>query len=86
MGHELNPRVGPLDLKFFCALRPGLIGWTIINWIFVYEGYTSGKLTPALVAVAAFQTLYVLDALYFEVGFDAQTKRQHTQAQIYHVS
>lgn len=27
MGHELNPRVGSFDLKYFCELRPGLIGW-----------------------------------------------------------
>ena len=29
MGHELNPRpfFKSLDLKCFCELRPGLIGW-----------------------------------------------------------
>ncbi|XP_009646438.2 delta(14)-sterol reductase LBR isoform X1 [Egretta garzetta] len=26
-GHELNPRIGNFDLKYFCELRPGLIGW-----------------------------------------------------------
>lgn len=26
-GHELNPRIGSFDLKYFCELRPGLIGW-----------------------------------------------------------
>ena len=26
MGRELNPRVGAFDLKYFCELRPGLIG------------------------------------------------------------
>lgn len=35
MGRELNPRVtlGPLalDLKEFCELYPGLIGWALIN-------------------------------------------------------
>ncbi|KAF7656546.1 hypothetical protein LDENG_00039910, partial [Lucifuga dentata] len=26
-GHELNPRIKDFDLKFFCEMRPGLIGW-----------------------------------------------------------
>ncbi|ETE60027.1 Lamin-B receptor, partial [Ophiophagus hannah] len=30
MGHELNPRLGLFDLKFFCELRPGLLGWVSI--------------------------------------------------------
>jgi hypothetical protein len=28
---ELNPRVGNFDLKVFCELRPGLIGWMVLN-------------------------------------------------------
>jgi Delta14-sterol reductase len=31
IGRELNPRLGSLDLKEFCELRPGLIGWAVIN-------------------------------------------------------
>ena len=31
IGRELNPCLGPLDLKFFCELRPGLIGWLVLN-------------------------------------------------------
>lgn len=27
MGRELNPRIAGFDLKYFCELRPGLIGW-----------------------------------------------------------
>ena len=30
-GRELNPRIGTLDLKEFCELRPGLIGWFVLN-------------------------------------------------------
>lgn len=26
-GRELNPRIRNFDLKFFCEMRPGLIGW-----------------------------------------------------------
>merc|ERR1711907_688899 len=31
IGRELNPRIGSFDLKVFCELRPGLIGWALIN-------------------------------------------------------
>lgn len=27
MGRELNPRIKDFDIKFFCEMRPGLIGW-----------------------------------------------------------
>lgn len=27
IGRELNPRIGNFDFKYFCELRPGLIGW-----------------------------------------------------------
>ena len=27
MGHQLNPRWGKFDFKFFFEVRPGLIGW-----------------------------------------------------------
>lgn len=27
MGRELNPRFRNFDVKFFCEMRPGLIGW-----------------------------------------------------------
>ncbi|XP_072101883.1 delta(14)-sterol reductase TM7SF2 isoform X2 [Mobula birostris] len=30
IGHELNPRIGNFDLKYFCELRPGLIGWEAV--------------------------------------------------------
>lgn len=31
MGRELNPRLGGLDLKEFCELYPGLLGWLLID-------------------------------------------------------
>ncbi|XP_072407062.1 delta(14)-sterol reductase TM7SF2 isoform X2 [Chiloscyllium punctatum] len=30
IGHELNPRIGSFDLKYFCELRPGLMGWEAV--------------------------------------------------------
>ncbi|XP_064623106.1 delta(14)-sterol reductase TM7SF2-like isoform X2 [Lineus longissimus] len=67
MGHELNPRIGSLDLKFFCELRPGLIGWVMINLCFIAKDCIEHK-APSypLLMVVAFQTFYVADALWFE--------------------
>ena len=31
IGRELNPRLGSFDLKEFCELYPGLIGWLAID-------------------------------------------------------
>ena len=68
IGHELNPRIGSFDLKYFCELRPGLIGWLMINLVFLTEAYqkNNGVLPPALTMVVIFQALYVADALWFE--------------------
>ncbi|KAK3732989.1 hypothetical protein RRG08_002595 [Elysia crispata] len=67
IGRELNPRIGPLDLKFFCELRPGLIGWVMLDWLMVLKAYQdTGVFPPNLVLVTVFQTLYVADALWFE--------------------
>ncbi len=30
MGRELNPRIKIFDIKFFCEMRPGLMGWVSI--------------------------------------------------------
>ena len=69
MGHELNPRIGLLDLKFFCELRPGLIGWVVLNVAMLLEAYQrDGTCPPALTMVCVFQIIYVADALWFEVS------------------
>jgi delta14-sterol reductase/lamin-B receptor len=50
MGRELNPRIGSLDLKEFCELRPGLIGWFVLNLgmaaqqLLFFKGFMSGML------------------------------------------
>lgn len=67
MGRELNPRLGSFDWKEFCELRPGLIGWAVLNMAFVVVqkeklGYVSGS----MILVNVFQGLYVWDALYQE--------------------
>ncbi len=67
MGRELNPRLGSFDLKFFCELRPGLIGWVVLNlgmasFEAVYKGYVS---LPMILVISC-QGHYVWDALFSE--------------------
>lgn len=68
IGRELNPRIGEsFDLKYFCELRPGLIGWTLINFSMAAQQYQSnGYITNSMVLVCAFQGWYVLDAFLSE--------------------
>ena len=37
IGRELNPRLGSFDLKEFCELYPGLIGWLLIDIAMAYK-------------------------------------------------
>ncbi|XP_066280095.1 delta(14)-sterol reductase TM7SF2-like isoform X2 [Branchiostoma lanceolatum] len=67
IGHELNPRIGSFDLKYFCELRPGLIGWMMINLCLCAKHCSEhGQLSTAMTCVTLFQALYVADALWFE--------------------
>ena len=67
MGRELNPRVGPFDWKSFCEMRPGLIGWVLINYCMLMKQYeTQGFVTTSMILVCFFQSWYILDALWFE--------------------
>lgn len=41
MGRELNPRIGAMfDLKEFCELYPGLVGWVMLNLGCAHKQYT----------------------------------------------
>lgn len=67
IGRELNPRIGPLDLKFFCELRPGLIGWVVINLgMMSKQREIQGFVSASMIMVNVFQGLYVWDGLFFE--------------------
>ncbi|XP_042529386.1 delta(14)-sterol reductase LBR [Dipodomys spectabilis] len=69
IGRELNPRIGTFDLKYFCELRPGLIGWVIVNVVMLLaEMEVQNRPTPslAMILVNSFQLLYVVDALWNE--------------------
>ena len=67
IGRELNPRIGSFDWKEFCELRPGLIGWMLLNLACMKQqqnelGYISGS----MILLNLFQGVYVWDALYQE--------------------
>ena len=67
IGRELNPRVRTFDWKVLCEMRPGLIGWVIINYCMMAKQYeTHGTVTASMILVCLFQTWYILDALLFE--------------------
>lgn len=68
-GRELNPRIKDFDLKFFCEMRPGLIGWCLINFAMALaEMKQQGLDAPSysMILVNLFQLLYVVDGLWNE--------------------
>ena len=67
IGRELNPRNGWLDWKVFCEMRPGLIGWVMINYCMMAKEYEmTGSVSTSMILVCAFQFWYILDALWSE--------------------
>ena len=72
MGRELNPRVtlpifGTIDVKAFCELRPGMLGWVLLDLAFVAHQYKMyGYVSDSILLITFFQTVYVLDALRME--------------------
>ena len=71
IGRELNPRIGPFEIKAFNELRPGLILWALINISMVCKQATRRgglpNVTDSMWLVLAFQTWYIADGLYNEV-------------------
>ncbi|XP_049446204.1 delta(14)-sterol reductase LBR isoform X2 [Epinephelus fuscoguttatus] len=68
-GHELNPRIKDFDLKFFCEMRPGLIGWCLINFAMAMAEMKKQNLDApsySMILVNLFQLLYVVDGLWNE--------------------
>jgi Delta14-sterol reductase len=70
IGRELNPRPHPsstLDWKEFCELRPGLIGWLLLNISCAHEQYkVLGYVSGSMMLIQIFHGIYVWDALYQE--------------------
>jgi len=67
MGHQLNPRWGKFDFKFFFEVRPGLIGWVMINFCMAAKEYEkTHELSTAMILVCIFHFVYVADCLLYE--------------------
>ena len=72
IGRELNPRVtvpifGEIDIKVFMEMRPGLLGWIVLDYAFMAHQYAEyGFVSDSIALITAFQTLYVLDSYYME--------------------
>jgi len=67
MGHQLNPRWGKFDFKFFFEVRPGFIGWVMINFCMAAKEYEkTHEVSTAMILVCIFQFIYVADCLFYE--------------------
>jgi delta14-sterol reductase len=67
MGRELNPRIYDYDWKEFCELRPGLIGWMLLNLSCLAKQQEQlGYVTGSMILINIFQGMYVWDGLYNE--------------------
>jgi delta14-sterol reductase len=74
IGRELNPRItlpfwGEVDIKAFCELRPGMLGWVLMDLAFIAHQYhVHGYVTDSILLITAFQAVYVFDALWMEAA------------------
>ncbi|OXV06752.1 hypothetical protein Egran_05481 [Elaphomyces granulatus] len=72
IGRELNPRItlpliGEVDIKEWCEIRPGLLGWALLNCAFIAKQYnTHGFVTDSIVFITVVQGLYILDGQFME--------------------
>lgn len=69
IGRELNPRIGPWDIKLYCELRPGLLLLLLIDVACIHHQYHAmGRVSDSLVLVTLLQTLYIFDGVLNEEG------------------
>ncbi|MBN3294140.1 LBR protein, partial [Polypterus senegalus] len=62
LGREIDPRIGKIDIKQFCMVRIGFIGWGLVNVSFLMTDIErNGTPSLSLLLVVTFQLLYVLD-------------------------
>lgn len=72
IGRELSPRVvipliGEVDIKEWCELRPGMMGWIVLNAAWCAQQYRNyGYVTDSSVCITVVQALYVVDSWWFE--------------------
>lgn len=57
------------DIKYFTELRPGLIGWFLLNICMALKQYSNlERVTNSMILVVLFQGFYILDALWNEAS------------------
>ncbi|KND93168.1 Delta(14)-sterol reductase [Tolypocladium ophioglossoides CBS 100239] len=72
IGRELNPRVtipliGEVDIKEWCELRPGMMGWIILNCAWCARQYRNyGYVTDSAACITVVQALYIVDSWWNE--------------------
>jgi len=72
IGRELNPRVKlpfipEIDIKVWMELRPGFIGWIVLDCAMAMRQYKNyGYVTDSMLITVISQSFYVLEALYME--------------------
>lgn len=72
IGRELNPRVtlpiiGEIDIKEFFEVRPGLLGWIILNCTFCAQQYRNyGYVTDSILFITIAQAIYTFDCWWNE--------------------
>ncbi|KAF2400217.1 delta(14)-sterol reductase [Trichodelitschia bisporula] len=72
IGRELNPRVtlpllGEIDIKAWMEMRPGLLGWIVLDCAMIARQYHHfGYVTDSILITTAAQAFYVFDGLYME--------------------
>jgi hypothetical protein len=65
IGRELNPRIdipyfGEVDIKAFCEVRPGLLGWAMLDLAFAAQQYKSyGYISDSMRMYLASQWLFI---------------------------
>jgi delta14-sterol reductase len=71
MGRPLNPTLPGFpnfDIKTFNEVRPGIIGWDMLNIACACEQYIRlGRVTDSMILVLLFEGWYTFDSLWFEV-------------------
>ncbi|KAG0675866.1 erg24, C-14 sterol reductase [Kluyveromyces marxianus] len=69
IGRELNPRLGPLDIKLFSELRPGMLLWLLLNLSCLHHSYKEhGKIIDSLLLINVLQGFYIFDGVLNEEG------------------
>lgn len=69
IGRELNPRLGPLDVKLYCELRPGMLLLLLINLSCVHNQYhVHDKVLDSIILVNFLQAFYIFDGVLNEEG------------------